>query len=173
MLSKLINSRILQNNIFSISKRYMSQPKEIVHGSQARRKMLEGVNVLADTVQVTLGPKGRNVIIDQSFGEPKITKDGVTVAKNIEFSDRHMNLGASLIKQVANRSMNDAGDGTTTATILARCIFAEGCKSISAGMNPMDLRKGIMMAVGKVEEYLNKKSVKITTNEQLANVATI
>ena len=96
--------------LFQIQKKFMGQPKEIVHGSLARKKMLEGVNILADTVQVTLGPKGRNVIIDQSFGEPKITKDGVTVAKNIEFSDRHMNLGAALIKQVANRSMNDAGE---------------------------------------------------------------
>ena len=135
--------------------------------------MLEGVNVLADAVQVTLGPKGRNVIIDQNFGEPKITKDGVTVAKAIEFSDKYMNLGASLIKQVANKSNNDAGDGTTTATILTRKIFSEGCKSISAGLNPMDIRRGIMLAVEKVEEYLNSKSVKITTKEQLTNVATI
>lgn len=172
MLSKILNSRNL-NRFSFIQKKYFAQPKDIIHSDQCRKRMLDGVNILADTVQVTLGPKGRNVIIDQSFGEPKITKDGVTVAKNIEFSDRYMNLGASLIKQVANRSNNDAGDGTTTATILARCIFAEGCKSISSGMNPMDLRRGIMLAVSKVEEYLNKTSVKITTKEQLANVATI
>jgi chaperonin GroEL len=172
MLSKLI-SKNLSSSFMKFNKSSFSQAKEIVQGNLARKKMLEGVNALADTVQVTLGPKGRNVIIDQNFGEPKITKDGVTVAKSIEFSDRHMNLGAALIKQVANRSMNDAGDGTTTATILARCIFAEGCKSITAGMNPMDLRKGIMLAIAKVEEYLKKSSIKISTKEELANVATI
>lgn len=135
--------------------------------------MLRGVNILADAVQVTLGPKGRNVILDQNFGDPKITKDGVTVAKHIEFSDRYMNLGASLIKQVANKSNNDAGDGTTTATILTREIFKQGCTSLSAGMNPMDVRRGMMLAVEKVEEYLKRKSIKITSNEELANVATI
>lgn len=135
--------------------------------------MLRGVNILADAVQVTLGPKGRNVILDQNFGDPKITKDGVTVAKHIEFSDRYMNLGASLIKQVANKSNNDAGDGTTTATILTREIFKQGCTSLSAGMNPMDIRRGMMLAVEKVEEFLKKKSIKITSTEELANVATI
>jgi len=116
MLSKNLKNLISASKqapafpLFQFQKKFMGQPKDIVHGSLARKKMLEGVNILADTVQVTLGPKGRNVIIDQSFGEPKITKDGVTVAKNIEFSDRHMNLGAALIKQVANRSMNDAGE---------------------------------------------------------------
>jgi chaperonin GroEL len=173
MLSKLNISKNLSYSIIRINKCSFTQAKEIVHGNLARKKMLEGINQLADTVQVTLGPKGRNVIIDQSFGEPKITKDGVTVAKSIEFSDRHMNMGASLIKQVANRSMNDAGDGTTTATILARSIFAEGCKAISAGMNPMDLRKGILLAIEKVEAYLTNSSLKITTKDELANVATI
>jgi len=135
--------------------------------------MLRGVNILADAVQVTLGPKGRNVILDQNFGDPKITKDGVTVAKHVEFSDRYMNLGASLIKQVANKSNNDAGDGTTTATILTREIFKQGCTSLSAGMNPMDIRRGMMLAVERVEEFLKKKSIKITSREELANVATI
>jgi chaperonin GroEL len=158
---------------FKNSFRRFADGKDIVHGTECRRRMLSGVNVLADAVQVTLGPKGRNVILDQNFGEPKITKDGVTVAKHIEFSDRYMNLGASLVKQVANRTNNEAGDGTTTATILARKIFSEGCKSISGGMNPMDIRKGIILAVEKVEEFLNKASIKVTTKEQIANVATI
>ena len=129
--------------------------------------------MLADAVQVTLGPKGRNVILDQNFGDPKITKDGVTVAKHIEFADRYMNLGASLVKQVANKANNDAGDGTTTATILTREIFKQGCTSLSAGMNPMDIRRGMMLALEKVEEYLKKKSIKISSKEELANVATI
>ena len=147
--------------------------KEIVHGEQARKLMLIGVNKLADAVQVTLGPKGRNVILDQNFGDPKITKDGVTVAKHIEFSNKFVNLGASLVKQVANRANNEAGDGTTTATILAREIFKQGCKSVTSGMNPMDIRRGMMVAVEKVEEYLRHRSTKITTKEDLARVATI
>jgi chaperonin GroEL len=135
--------------------------------------MLTGVNKLADAVQVTLGPKGRNVILDQTFGDPKITKDGVTVAKNVEFSDRFINLGASLVKQVANKSNNDAGDGTTTATVLAREIFKQGCTSLSAGMNPMDVRRGMMMAVERIEDFLKRTSTKLKTKEELANVATI
>lgn len=173
MLSK---AKILfgnKNKLFKTTLKNFGEAKEIVHGEACRKQMLQGVNVLADAVQVTLGPKGRNVILDQSFGDPKITKDGVTVAKHIEFQDRHMNLGASLVKQVANRSNNETGDGTTTATIIARKIFSEGVKSISGGMNPMDLRKGINLAVEKVEEYLSKISIQITTKEQLANVATI
>ena len=152
---------------------YQAGGKDIVHGENARKQMLKGVNLLADAVQVTLGPKGRNVILDQNFGDPKITKDGVTVAKHIEFADRYMNLGASLVKQVANKSNNDAGDGTTTATILTRDIFKQGCTSLSAGMNPMDIRRGMMLAVEKIEEYLKKRSIKITSQEELANVATI
>lgn len=112
--------------------------------------MLEGADSLADAVQVTLGPKGRNVVIDQTFGAPKITKDGVTVAKNIEFSDKQKNMGAALIKQVANKTNDVAGDGTTTSTILARALLKEGCKSVAAGMNPMDLRRGINQAVEAV-----------------------
>lgn len=162
----------LNNQLFKISKNFFAG-KEIVHGEKARKFMLIGVNKLADTVQVTLGPKGRNVILDQSFGDPKITKDGVTVAKHIEFSDKLVNLGASLVKQVANRANNEAGDGTTTATILAREIFRQGCKSVTSGMNPMDIRRGMMVAVEKIEEYLKNKSQKIKTKEDLVRVATI
>jgi chaperonin GroEL len=170
---KLYLSKQVSNVFYKRASKFFAEGKDIVHGEDCRKRMLKGVNILANAVQVTLGPKGRNVIIDQSFGDPKITKDGVTVAKNIEFNDRYMNLGANLVKQVANRANNEAGDGTTTATILARKIFSEGCKSVSGGMNPMDVRRGIMMAVEKVEEYLNKISVKLTTKEELANVATI
>lgn len=135
--------------------------------------MLEGCDMLADAVQVTLGPRGRNVVLDKTFGTPKITKDGVTVAKDIEFSNRYHNIGASLVKQVANKANDEAGDGTTTATILARAFFKEGCKSVAAGMNPMDLRKGIMMAVDAVVEGLKELSVPIKGRDQIANVATI
>lgn len=147
--------------------------KSVLHGINARNQMLKGVNKLADAVQVTLGPKGRNVIIDQNFGEPKITKDGVTVAKAIDFTCKYENLGASLIKQVANRANNEAGDGTTTATILAREIYSKGCKAIAAGINPMELRKGIMIAVDKIEEYLKTITQPINSNEELSRVATI
>jgi chaperonin GroEL len=135
--------------------------------------MLQGVNRLADTVQVTLGPKGRNVIIEQEYGEPKITKDGVSVAKQIEFKDKFLNLGASLVKQVANRAASEAGDGTTTATILARAIFKEGCKSVTSGMNPMDLRRGMLLAAEAVEAHLKKRSIRISTKEDLIKVASI
>lgn len=124
--------------------------KEIKFGTEARAQMLEGCEMLADAVQVTLGPRGRNVVIDRSFGIPKITKDGVTVAKDIEFANRFHNIGANLVKQVASKTNDQAGDGTTTATILARAIFKEGCKSVAAGMNPMDLRRGIQLAVDEV-----------------------
>jgi chaperonin GroEL len=118
--------------------------------------MLAGVDKLADAVQVTLGPKGRNVVIEKQYGSPHITKDGVTVAKAVDFSDRYMNLGAQLIKQVASTANDAAGDGTTTATVLARSFFREGCKSVAAGMNPMDLRRGINAAVEKVIETLRQ-----------------
>ena len=147
--------------------------KSVLHGVKARNQMLRGVNKLADAVQVTLGPRGRNVIIDQNFGEPKITKDGVTVAKAIDFTCKYENLGASLVKQVANRANNEAGDGTTTATILAREIYSKGCKAIASGMNPMEIRQGIMLAVEKVEEYLKKISQPIHSNEELSRVACI
>ena len=117
--------------------------KDIKFGTEGRSLMLEGCDMLADAVQVTLGPRGRNVVLDRTFGTPKITKDGVTVAKDIEFSNRYHNIGANLVKQVASKANDEAGDGTTTATILARAIFKEGCKSVAAGMNPMDVRRGI------------------------------
>ncbi len=135
--------------------------------------MLEGCDKLADAVQVTLGPRGRNVIIDQSYGAPKITKDGVTVAKSIEFKDRYLNMGASLVKQVAQKTNDQAGDGTTTATILARAVFKEGCKSVAAGMNPMDLRRGIQLAVDAILEELKKQSKAIKGKDDIRNVATI
>lgn len=147
--------------------------KDIRFGTDARARMLEGCDKLADAVQVTLGPRGRNVIIDQSFGAPKITKDGVTVAKSIEFKDRYLNMGASLVKQVAQKANDQAGDGTTTATILARAVFKEGCKSVAAGMNPMDLRRGIQLAVDTIVEELKKQSKAIKGKDDIKNVATI
>lgn len=147
--------------------------KEIRFGTDARARMLEGCDKLADAVQVTLGPRGRNVIIDQSFGAPKITKDGVTVAKSIEFTDRYLNMGASLVKQVAQKANDQAGDGTTTATILARAIYKEGCKSVAAGMNPMDLRRGIQLAVDTIVTELQHQSKDIKGKEDIRNVATI
>ncbi len=162
MMKKSINNRFLLK--YSI-KGFAG--KEVIIGEQCRKYLQKGVNQLSAAVQVTLGPKGRNVIIDQTFGDPKITKDGVTVAKNIDFSDRKVNLGAALIKQVANRANNEAGDGTTTATILANKIFTEGNRLVAAGANPMDLRKGIMLAVDRVEKYLDKISVKITNHQEL------
>jgi len=135
--------------------------------------MLLGAERLADAVQVTLGPKGRNVILDQSFGPPKITKDGVTVAKHVEFSDRHINLGANLVKSVAQKANDIAGDGTTTATILARAIFKEGVKAVAAGMNPMDLRRGIDTACKLVKAELDKMTRKVDGKTQITQVATI
>jgi len=147
--------------------------KDVTIGMQARASMLLGVNKLADAVAVTLGPKGRNVVIDQSYGPPKITKDGVTVAKAIEFRDRHENVGAQLVRQVASKTNDVAGDGTTTATILTRAIFAEGCKAVAAGMNPMDVRRGITKATDVIVEGLKKGSRTLKTNEEIVNVATI
>lgn len=147
--------------------------KDIKFGVEARALMLQGVEQMADAVKVTMGPKGRNVIIEQSFGAPKVTKDGVTVAKSIEFKDKLKNVGASLVKQVANATNDVAGDGTTCATILTRAIFAEGCKSVAAGMNAMDLRRGINMAVEAVVEHLKSKAKMISTSEEIAQVGTI
>ncbi len=129
--------------------------------------------MLADAVQVTLGPRGRNVVLDRSYGSPKITKDGVTVAKDIEFSNRYHNIGASLVKQVANKTNDEAGDGTTTATVLARAIFKEGCKSVAAGMNPMDLKRGIDKAVIAAVAALKDLSVPCADNKAIAQVGTI
>merc|ERR1719181_1896640 len=135
--------------------RGMASGKELKFGVEGRAAMMEGVEQLANAVQVTLGPKGRNVVIDQSFGAPKITKDGVTVAKSIEFKDNFQNMGAQLVRQVANNTNDEGGDGTTTATVLTRGIFSEGCKSVAAGMNPTDLRKGIMLAVDSAVQTLS------------------
>lgn len=129
---------------------------------------MAGVDALADAVEVTLGPKGRNVMIEQSFGGPKITKDGVTVAKSIEFKDRAMNLGASLVKSVASTTNDIAGDGTTTATLLTRAILREGLKSVAAGMNPMDLRRGIDAAVSHIVDNLKDRTTNISTAEEIA-----
>ncbi|MFM2367492.1 MAG: chaperonin GroEL, partial [Pseudomonadota bacterium] len=124
--------------------------KDVRFESDARDRMLRGVNILADAVKVTLGPKGRNVVIDKSFGAPRITKDGVTVAKEIELADKFENMGAQMVKEVASRTNDEAGDGTTTATVLAQAIIKEGMKAVAAGMNPMDLKRGIDMATTKV-----------------------
>ncbi|KAL3329212.1 hypothetical protein AABB24_036352 [Solanum stoloniferum] len=147
--------------------------KDIRFGVEARALMLQGVEQLADGVKVTMGPKGRNVVIEQSWGAPKVTKDGVTVAKSIEFKDKIQNVGASLVKQVANATNDVAGDGTTCATVLTRAIFAEGCKSVAAGMNAMDLRRGITMAVDSVVTNLKSRARMISTSEEIAQVGTI
>eukprot|EP01017_Pseudomicrothorax_dubius_P024934 TRINITY_DN2655_c0_g1_i4.p1 TRINITY_DN2655_c0_g1~~TRINITY_DN2655_c0_g1_i4.p1 ORF type:complete len:359 (-),score=120.66 TRINITY_DN2655_c0_g1_i4:938-2014(-) len=177
MLSKMLLSSIGKSGRVNSSLGHVAvasfASKSISFGKDCREKMLEGCNRLADAVQVTLGPKGRNVVIDQSFGAPKITKDGVTVAKNIEFSDRYMNIGAQLVKSVASKTNDEAGDGTTTATVLARAIFREGCKSVAAGMNPTDLRRGINLAVDTVVADLKKRSKHIKGKQAISNVATI
>ena len=147
--------------------------KEIKFGNEARSKMLNGVSILAKTVKVTLGPKGRNVILDKSFGAPKITKDGVSVAKEIELADKFENMGAQLVKEVAQKTADKAGDGTTTATVLAESIIKEGCKAVAAGMNPMDLKRGIDMAVEAVVEDVKSRSTAIKTSEEIAQVGTI
>ncbi|HYE46564.1 MAG TPA: chaperonin GroEL, partial [Caulobacter sp.] len=147
--------------------------KDVYFSSDARDKMLRGVNILANAVKVTLGPKGRNVVIEKSFGAPRSTKDGVSVAKEIELSDRFENLGAQLIREVASKTNDKAGDGTTTATVLAQAIVVEGLKSVAAGMNPMDLKRGIDKAVAKVVEEIKNTSKKVTTNAEIAQVGTI
>lgn len=147
--------------------------KEIKFGIDARAKMLRGVDILADTVKVTLGPKGRNVVLGKAYGAPRITKDGVSVAKEIELSDKFENMGAQMVKEVASKSADIAGDGTTTATVLAQAIIREGCKAVAAGMNPMDLKRGIDMAVHAVVEDLKKRSKKVSTSEEIAQIGTI
>jgi len=147
--------------------------KDVYFSSDARDKMLRGVNILANAVKVTLGPKGRNVVIEKSFGAPRSTKDGVSVAKEIELSDRFENLGAQMIREVASKTNDKAGDGTTTATVLAQAIVVEGLKSVAAGMNPMDLKRGVDKAVIKVVEQIKSTSKKVTTNGEIAQVGTI
>src|SRR5262245_29996668 len=147
--------------------------KEVKFSVDARDKMLRGVEILANAVKVTLGPKGRNVILDKSFGAPRITKDGVTVAKEIELEDKFENMGAQMVREVASKSSDFAGDGTTTATVLAAAIVKEGTKSVAAGMNPMDLKRGIDLAVESVVEHLKSNSKKVTSNEEIAQVGTI
>ncbi len=147
--------------------------KEIKFGRTAREKMLHGVDILADAVKVTLGPKGRNVIIDKSFGAPRITKDGVSVAKEIELEDKFENMGAQMVREVASKTNDIAGDGTTTATVLAQAIVREGAKAVAAGMNPMDLKRGIDLAVSEVVKDLQAKAKKISTSAEVAQVGTI
>ena len=147
--------------------------KEVKFSTDARQRLLKGVDTLANAVKVTLGPKGRNVVLSKSFGAPRITKDGVTVAKDIELSDKFENMGAQMVKEVASRTNDEAGDGTTTATVLAQAIVREGCKAVAAGMNPMDLKRGIELAVGKVVADVQKRSQKVKTNAEIAQVGTI
>ncbi len=147
--------------------------KEVKFGTDARTRMLAGVDILADAVRITLGPKGRNVILDKAFGAPRNTKDGVTVAKEIELSDKFENMGAQMVREVASKTNDEAGDGTTTATVLAQSIVKEGAKSVAAGMNPMDLKRGVDLAVVKVVEALEKSSKKVSTSEEISQVGTI
>src|SRR4051812_23724175 len=147
--------------------------KEVKFGVDARDRMLRGVDILANAVKVTLGPKGRNVVLDKSFGAPRITKDGVTVAKEIELADKFENMGAQMVREVASKTSDQAGDGTTTATVLAQAIVREGTKAVAAGLNPMDLKRGIDLAVEAVVADVKSRSKKIATNEEIAQVGTI
>ena len=147
--------------------------KDVKFSTDARNRMMHGVNVLADAVKVTLGPKGRNVVLDKSFGAPRITKDGVTVAKEIELEDKFENMGAQMVKEVASKTNDTAGDGTTTATILAQSIVREGLKSVAAGMNPMDLKRGIDNAVSSVVDAIAKQSRPVANSDEVAQVGTI
>jgi chaperonin GroEL len=147
--------------------------KDVKFGADARERMLRGVDILANAVKITLGPKGRNVVLDKSYGAPRITKDGVTVAKEIELADKFENMGAQMVKEVASRTSDLAGDGTTTATVLAQAIVREGAKAVAAGMNPMDLKRGIDMAVDAVVKDIQLRSKKVSTNDEIAQVGTI
>eukprot|EP00490_Sorites_sp_Unknown_P025691 CAMPEP_0114659628 /NCGR_PEP_ID=MMETSP0191-20121206/18236_1 /TAXON_ID=126664 /ORGANISM="Sorites sp." /LENGTH=571 /DNA_ID=CAMNT_0001885437 /DNA_START=37 /DNA_END=1752 /DNA_ORIENTATION=- len=174
MLSKVSRNFIgISKRINYNQNRLFSQGKDIRFGADARASILTGVNKIADAVETTLGPKGRNVAIEVSYGPPKITKDGVTVAKNIEFEDKYENLGAQLVRHVASKTNDEAGDGTTTATVLARAIFGEGCKSVAAGLNPMDIKRGIDKAVSKVITHLTKIAEPVDSTESILKVATI
>jgi chaperonin GroEL len=147
--------------------------KEVKFGMDARQRMARGIDILADAVKVTLGPKGRNVVLDKAFGAPRITKDGVTVAKEIELADKFENMGAQMVREVASKTNDIAGDGTTTATVLAQAIFREGMKSVAAGMNPMDLKRGVDLAVEAVVANLHKQAKTVRTNQEVAQVGTI
>src|ERR1700684_626390 len=147
--------------------------KDVRFGSDARDRMLRGVDTLANAVKVTLGPKGRNVVMEKSFGAPRITKDGVTVAKEIELSDKFENMGAQMVREVASKQNDAAGDGTTPATVLARAIVKEGAKSVAAGANPMDVKRGVDLAVEAIVKDLEAKSRKVTKSDEIAQVGTI
>src|SRR5687767_6739764 len=147
--------------------------KEVKFNGDAREKMLRGVDILADAVKITLGPKGRNVVIEKPFGAPRITKDGVTVAKEIELEDKFENMGAQMVREVASKTNDMAGDGTTTATVLAQAIVKEGAKSVAAGANPMDLKRGVDLAVAAIVKELAAKSKKISSSAEVAQVGTI
>jgi chaperonin GroEL len=147
--------------------------KDFRLGTEALQSLLSGVDQLAGAVKVTLGPKGRNVVLDKSFGAPTITKDGVSVAKEIELFDKFENMGAQMVKEVASQTSDIAGDGTTTATVLAQCIAQEGAKAVASGMNPMDLKRGVDMAVDAVVTSLESRSKKISTSDEVSQVGTI
>jgi len=147
--------------------------KDVKFSGEARARMVRGVDILADAVKVTLGPKGRNVLIEKSFGAPRISKDGVTVAKELELEDKFANMGAQLVREVASKTSDVAGDGTATATVLAQAIVKEGVKALAAGANPMDLKRGVDLAVHAVVEELKSKSKAITSDEEIAQVGTV
>src|SRR5438094_7084865 len=147
--------------------------KEVKFHGDARERMLRGVDILANAVKVTLGPKGRNVVLDKSFGAPRITKDGVTVAKEIELPDKFENMGAQMVREVASKTSDQAGDGTTTATVLAHAIVREGAKAVAAGMNPMDLKRGIDVAVAAVLKDIQKRAKKVASSAEVAQVGTV
>jgi len=168
-----IHSVIRNRAVKQLQRNFATAGKDIKFGADARKAILVGVNKIADAVEVTLGPRGRNVAIEASYGAPKITKDGVTVAKNIEFADKYENIGAQLIRAVANKTNDVAGDGTTTATVLARAIFREGSKAVAAGMNPMDLKRGIDKATDRICVYLADYAKAVESQDEIRQVATI
>src|SRR5687767_12743759 len=147
--------------------------KEILFQENARARIMHGVNTLANAVKVTLGPRGRNVVIEKSWGSPTVTKDGVTVAKEIELENKFENMGAQMVKEVASKTSDNAGDGTTTATVLAQAIFREGSKLVAAGHNPMELKRGVNLAVGKIVEHLKSQSKQTNDRKEIAQVGTI
>src|SRR3984957_5238695 len=155
------------------SKEHIMASKEVKFGVDAGDKMLRGVDILNNAVKVTLGPKGRNVVLDKSFGAPRITKDGVTVAKEIELEDKFENMGAQMVREVASKTSDNAGDATTTATVLAAAIMKEGLKLVAAGMNPMDLKRGIDLAAAAVVKDIERRAKKVQTSEEISQVGTI